>query len=258
MAWSSFIAVGDSFTEGLEDGPASDGHYVGWADRVARTLAHHTPAVRYANLAVRGRLLDEVVADQLVPALAQWPDLLAFHAGGNDMLRPGVDLAGVVRRYDLAVRRAATNAGTVVLFTVLERSGGRGRAADRLAARIARFNVGVRRSAAAHDAVLVDIARHPALQDRRLWAPDRLHLATDGHRRVAAAVLQRLGVATEHPDPSWWHTPLPPPDPRSRVQAVVDDARWVAGHLLPWLGRRLRGISSGDGRAAKRPRLDRV
>lgn len=258
MQWSTFIAVGDSFTEGLEDGPADDGHYVGWADRVARHLAGIEPGVRYANLAVRGRLLDEVVADQLVAALARRPDLLSFHAGGNDVLRPGTDVAAVVRRYDLAVRRAVADAGTVVLFTVLERSGARGWAAERLAARIARFNEGVRISAERHGAVLVDIGRATALQDARLWHDDRLHLAPEGHRRVAAAVVEQLGLPVTHPDPGWWRTPLPPAPVRSRPTRLVDDLRWVGAHLLPWVGRRLRGVSSGDGLRGKRLRPDVV
>lgn len=253
----SFVAVGDSFTEGLEDGPATDGHYVGWADRVARTLARHHLGMRYANLAVRGKLLDEVVADQLVAALARRPDLLAFHAGGNDVLRPGVDVTAVLRHYDLAVRRAIADAGTVLLFTVIERSGAAGRAADRLAARIARFNDGVRRTAADHGAVLVDVGAEPALHDPQLWADDRLHLAPEGHRRVAAAVLEQLGIASGHPDPGWWRSPLPPSTATGPLVRVRQDARWVTGHLLPWVGRRLRGVSSGDGRSAKRPRLDR-
>lgn len=257
MSLRSFVAVGDSFTEGLEDGPATDGHYVGWADRVARALADQHHGLRYANLAVRGKLLDEVVAEQLVAALARRPDLLAFHAGGNDVLRPGVDVTTVLRRYDLAVRRAVADAGAVLLFTVIERSGASGRAADRLAARIARFNAGVRRTAADHGAVLVDVGAEPALHDPRLWADDRLHLAPEGHRRVAAAVLEQLDVPTNHPDPGWWRSPLPPSTVAGPLVRVRNDVRWVTGHLLPWVGRRLRGVSSGDGRTAKRPRLDR-
>jgi chromosome segregation ATPase len=33
------------------------------------------------------------------------------------------------------------------------------------------------------------------------------------------------------------------------------DLKWARQHLVPWLGRRLRGESSGDGRAPKRPDL---
>lgn len=35
--WSRFVAVGDSFTEGLED-PGTDGRHRGWADRLAEQL----------------------------------------------------------------------------------------------------------------------------------------------------------------------------------------------------------------------------
>ena len=174
------------------------------------------------------------------------------------MLRPGVRVGDVLRRYDLAVRRATHDAGRVLLFTVIERSGARGRAADRLAARIAAFNDGVRRSASRHGATLVDVGAEAALHDPRLWAADRLHLAPEGHRRIAAAVLESLQVPSTHHDPAWWRTPLPQAGARGRVSAIAADAQWVTGHLLPWIGRRLRGVSSGDGRSAKRPRPDRV
>ena len=64
----SFVAIGDSFTEGVGD-PAPGGGFRGWADRVAGLLAVRYPGLRYANLAVRGKLLRQIVADQ-VPAAA--------------------------------------------------------------------------------------------------------------------------------------------------------------------------------------------
>jgi hypothetical protein len=36
------------------------------------------------------------------------------------------------------------------------------------------------------------------------------------------------------------------------------DAVWAQRYLGPWLLRRLRGRSSGDGREAKRPQLERM
>ena len=60
-AYSSFVAVGDSFTEGLDD-PGPQGGYRGWADRLAEHLAASGGPLRYANLAVRGRLLRQIVA----------------------------------------------------------------------------------------------------------------------------------------------------------------------------------------------------
>src|SRR6266540_1866136 len=88
--WNSFVAVGDSFTEGLDD-PYHDGGFRGWADLVAGRLAAVSPGFRYANLAIRGRLLAPVIAEQVPAAVEMAPDLVSFAAGGNDVLRRGYD-----------------------------------------------------------------------------------------------------------------------------------------------------------------------
>ena len=41
-------------------------------------------------------------------------------------------------------------------------------------------------------------------------------------------------------------------------QAVTEEAAWVRTHLAPWVSRRLRGVSSGDGLEPKLPVLTRV
>ncbi len=254
MDHRTFVALGDSFTEGLEDDLGPDGRHLGWADRVAAALATHEGGLRYANLAVRGKVLDEVVESQLPIALSLQPDLVSFHAGPNDVLRPGRDVAAVVARYDAAVGRLAEAGVQALLFTVIERAGGTGRTAARLAARFARFNAGVRRTAERTGALVVDVGAEPALQDRRLWHEDRLHLAPAGHVRVAAAVLETLGVT--EPDllggaAGWWREPLPPGVRPGRRADVLADVRWVRRYFAPWVGRRLRGVSSGDGLSAK-------
>jgi lysophospholipase L1-like esterase len=253
----SFVAMGDSFTEGLHDESGPDGRHRGWADRVAAALAAQHGRLRYANLAVRGRLLDEVVAEQVPVALDLAPDLLSFHAGANDVLRPGVDLAALAERYDEAVAALRATGTEVLLFTVIERAGGRGRFADAVAGRIAAFNTGVRETARRHGAVLVDVGGAVAFHDRRMWHEDRLHLVPHGHARVAAAVLEQLGVDDEAllgGRRGWWRVPLT--ELRTpRPQALAADVRWVRRHLLPWVGRRLRGVSSGDEMACKQPEL---
>lgn len=247
----SFVALGDSFTEGLEDDAGPDGRHRGWADRVAAGLAVAEGRVRYANLAVRGKLLDQVVADQLPVALALAPDLVSFHAGPNDVLRPRADLAALLGRYEAAVGSLRSAGLRTLLFTAVERTGP-GRTADLLAARFAAFNAGIREVAARQDAVLVDLGAEPVLADRRLFHPDRLHLAPEGHARVAAAVLEALGVPAVTGDPpGWWRTAVPGDPAPGRRAELVADVRWVRHHLLPWIGRRVRGVSSGDHVPAK-------
>jgi lysophospholipase L1-like esterase len=252
----SFVAIGDSFTEGLEDDLGPDGRHRGWADRVAAALAVSNGRVRYANLAIRGRLLDGVITGQLPAAIELAPKLISFHAGPNDVLRPRVDLPGLLARYETAVERLRATGAQVLLFTVISRTG-TGRTADLLAARFEAFNATARDVARRYDCLLVDAGAAIALQDRRLWHEDRLHLAPAGHARVAAAVLERLGFS----DPEllagaagWWREPLPARDVRglaSRGTDLLADLRWVRRYFVPWVGRRLRGVSSGDLLAAK-------
>ena len=83
------------------------------------------------------------------------------------------------------------------------------------------------------------------------WAEDRLHLSPEGHRRVAEGVLEALG----RPTASDWRAPLPAAAPPGRAEKLRSDARWLGAHLGPWIGRRLTGRSSGDGRPPKRPEL---
>lgn len=154
--------MGDSFTEGLEDELGPSGRHLGWADRVAAALATRDGGLRYANLAVRGRLLDQVVDEQLPIALGLSPDLVTFHAGPNDVLRPRADVPAVLTRYDAAVASLRGTGVDTVLFTVIERAGGTGRTAQRLADRFAAFNAGVRDVARRHGALLVDQGAVPS------------------------------------------------------------------------------------------------
>ena len=257
------VCVGDSFTEGMCDRTRPDGHFLGWADRVAGALAASVPdgGVEYANLAVRGKLLDQVVAEQVGAALAMAPTVATFHAGPNDVLRRGTDLDDLARRYEAAVARMAQGSGRLLLFTSIGRAGGTGRLAELVASRFARFNDTVRAVADRQGATVVDLGRVPVLTDRRLWHVDRLHLNAEGHARVAAAVLEHLGItdaAALGGAPGWWRVTLPPAAPATLRERAAGDAAWVTGHLLPWVGRRLRGVSSGDGRAAKDPVLRAV
>src|SRR6202020_1488088 len=83
--WKRFVAVGDSFTEGLDD-LLPDGYPRGWAQLVAAHVAHQDEDFRYANLAVRSRRIEQIVIEQIPEAMAMRPDLTSIVAGGNDIL----------------------------------------------------------------------------------------------------------------------------------------------------------------------------
>ncbi|GGW11603.1 lipase [Streptomyces capoamus] len=246
--YTSLVAVGDSFTEGMSD-LLPDGSYRGWADVLAARMAARTPGFRYANLAVRGKLIQQIVDEQVEVAAAMNADVVTLVGGLNDTLRPSCDMGRVRGLLTEAVERLAPSCKQLVLM----RSPGRqGPVLERFRPRMEELFACVDELAARHGALVVDLYGAPALADPRLWDVDRLHLTAEGHRRVAEAVWQALG---HDPEDTGWHIPMPASAPPRWLARRAADARFAREHLLPWIGRRLTGRSSGDGRPAKRPEL---
>jgi lysophospholipase L1-like esterase len=251
MKYKRLIVCGDSYSEGMSD-EIVNGQYRGWADRLADEMAKEVSGFSYANLAIRGKLLKQVIDDQLPLALTYvtGPDtLFSFHAGANDALRPSYKPEVAAELYEEAVRSVAASGATVMLFTVLERTGNTGRGSDVWAARFGEFNKTVRRVGAEVGAIIVDANQETFFSDNRFLAFDRLHLNDEGHHRVAQALLERLGYQF---DPAW-RIPLPPAEPTPWLKKRAVSAIWFFTFALPWIWRRLRGKSSGDGRSAKYP-----
>jgi lysophospholipase L1-like esterase len=228
--------------------------FVGWADRLAVHLSQvaeqDNTSFGYANLAVRGRLLADIAGPQVEGALALAPDLVSIVGGGNDILRPKADIDALAARLEDSVASLRASGADVLLATPTDPSqapiikASRGRAAT--------YTAHIWSIARRHDAYVLDLWGMAALRDWRMWAPDRIHLTSEGHRRVALNAFTALGFTA--PD-AGWAIPLPAAEPISRVQAARANALWARQYLLPWVQRRLRGQSSGDAISAKRPTL---
>jgi lysophospholipase L1-like esterase len=251
---TSFVAIGDSFTEGLNDA-APGGGYRGWADRLAGLMAGEYQGLQYANLAVRGKLLRQIVAEQVPAAVALSPGLVSIAGGGNDIIRPGGDPDTLAELFDAAVARLRASGCRVLMFTGADLVGFP--VMRLLRGRIAAYNMHLRSIADERGCDLVDLWSMRFLRDLSAWSPDRLHLTSQSHRRVALRAAEVLGVPVtedwrdDRALASW-------PAPRGGenwVAARREDARWVREYLAPWVNRRLHGVSSGDGRTAKRPQL---
>jgi len=273
---ASFVAIGDSFTEGLND-PAPGGGFRGWADRLAGLLAAEYPDLRYANLAVRGKLLRQIVAEQVPAAVAMSPGLVSIAGGGNDILRPGADPDTLAELFDVAVARLRQEGCRVLMFTGSDPAGIP--VLRRLRGRIAAYDMHLRAIADARGCDLVDLWSMRFLRDKDAWSADRLHLSPASHQRIALRACEVLGV----PVTEDWRVSQPgaedsgglgtagqtlagagtetgalarPGVARAAwVAARREDAKWAREYLLPWVNRRLHGTSSGDGLPPKRPDL---
>ncbi|WP_372696767.1 SGNH/GDSL hydrolase family protein [Arthrobacter sp. JSM 101049] len=235
-----FVAIGDSFTEGVGDWePRLPNGVRGWADRVAKQLGKADPRWEYANLAIRSRRLRGIIDEQLEPALALQPSVVTFYAGGNDLLEFRQDLPALLELYSQAVARLCASGARVLLFTgfdiALHPVLGPLRRRNEL------FNAHVRALAAEYGATLVDYWAWDVYRDRRLWGNDKLHMNRAGHRYMAIRILEILGI--DH------RLAFEPLGPHARVgpgQALLRDVEWARQWVVPMFGRRLRGITLGD------------
>ncbi len=256
-AWTRYVAIGDSFTEGMSDpDPDTPDAYVGWADRLAGLLSGHVDDFAYANLAVRGRTLTDVVGPQLEAALGLQPDLVSIVGGGNDILRPRADIDDLAARLDTAVARIRATGADVLMATPTDPAGAPiiGRTRGRAAAYIAHIWSIAQR----HGCYVLNQWACDFLKDWRMWAQDRIHMTPEGHHRVALTAYVALGHTVEDVGGTDWRAPLPPQAPAATVDTLRGHARWAREYAGPWVHRRLTGRSSGDRVLAKRPELGPV
>jgi lysophospholipase L1-like esterase len=245
--WTRYAALGDSFTEGLMDVTGPHGRYVGWADRVAATLGQQVPGMLYANLAVRGKLLSDVVAEQVPMARRLEPDVVTIAAGVNDALRRTYDVNASATHLENAVRPLRETGADVVLFAFGDPSR-RSSVMGSVASRVQRANAATHAIAHRYDCRVVDFWGCAVFDDDSFWDQDRLHLSPTGHELAARAALETLGLGD-----ATWRTPRAPEEPTPAWLRARGHVAWTTRHLAPWLTRRVRGRSSGDGVESKQP-----
>ena len=251
--FTRYVALGDSLTEGLcDNAPGQPDAFLGWADRLAGILDGDArlsgASVEFANLAVRGRRIADVVDAQIPHALELGPDLVSVMVGGNDLMSPSADPDALAARLEAGIRSLRQAGTTVLLANIFDPQFAfflkpfRGRAAV--------FNANIWSIARDQRAVVLDVWGVREFRDPAMWASDRVHLSTRGHRLLAAQAAHALGVpfaqiggpeASAPPD----GPPLPPDSLPLRT--------WLRVYAIPWVARRLRHVSTGDGRGPKLP-----
>jgi len=245
-----YVAIGDSQTEGLWDGDDTIG-LLGFADRLAVMIDSLYPGLQYANLAIRGKRISHVLTEQLPQALAMQPDLITVCAGMNDVIQPGRSFTPALADLEHIYAALAESGATVVTTTFpnVAQFLPLGRL---VAGRLARINASISAAAHRYGFRLVDLYNAPSMRELDTWAVDRVHASSKGHVLFAAAAAEALNLPDSNHD--WARGELKPTQ-RSFRAGTYEQLRWTQESFFPWIWRRLRGLSSYDGREPKRPRL---
>lgn len=195
MAWSTYVAIGDSLTAGRGD-EGRDGRPIGWAQRLADILGVRTTVrCSLTNLAVDGATVHEVLSKQLPAVAARKPDLVSLTVGINDIRRRDFDELSFKADLGQLFEALAATQATLLTCTLPDLSVIMSLSQDlqevvrermRLASDI------IREQAESYGAVCLDAWSLPGVTDPDLYAPDRLHPNSRGHQFIAAACADKL------------------------------------------------------------------
>src|SRR6201997_3448030 len=248
--YGRYVAIGDSQTEGLWDGDDTVG-VLGFADRLAVMLDSLYPGLQYANLAIRGKLVADVLREQVPEALAMQPDLITVCIGMNDVLQPGRSFGRALANLEY-VHAALAESGATVLTTTFPNVAQFLPLGRLVSGRLARINDAISAAADHYDFRLVDLYHAASMRDLDTWDVDRVHASTKGHILFAAAAAEALNLPGSNHD---WAEASGSPTRLPFKSRTYGQLRWAQEKLMPWVWRRLRGMSSADGRGPKRPTL---
>jgi lysophospholipase L1-like esterase len=129
---------------------------------------------------------------QIPHAVRLEPDLVSVMIGGNDLMSPAADPDALASRLETGIRELRKSGTTILLANVFDPQFAfylkpfRGRAAV--------FNANIWSIARDQRAVVLDVWGVREFRDPAMWASDRIHLSTRGHRLLAAQAAHVLGV----------------------------------------------------------------
>lgn len=167
-----------------------------WVSRVGERLAESYHVV-LSSFAVGGSTARDLIEEQLASAIEFGPDLVLIAVGANDAMR-GVPLRVFERNLDTLVGRLAPTGAVIVLSGVgdlgsiprlhppLE---------NLMSHRASRFDRAHWRVAKRHGATVVHQRsddRSVWYRDPELWADDRFHVSSRGHKRWADTAWQTI------------------------------------------------------------------
>jgi lysophospholipase L1-like esterase len=114
--WNTYVAIGDSITEGFGDPVAGyDNH--GWVPLVVGQLRKLNPGMKAYNFGACASTVEMVKQYQVKKALAQNPDLVTLTIGANDANEPGWISTSFANQYAGLLQSLIATGRTLITLT---------------------------------------------------------------------------------------------------------------------------------------------
>jgi len=198
--WHRYVALGDSFTEGIGD-PVEGFAKLGAMDRLAAAFRQSSPGLQFTNLAKSGLFVSEIREQQLETALALEPDFVTLVAGANDLLKGRFNAASWEQEFQILFHALSRSGAVVVtggvpnfpLLKTLKESHQVG-----MTRIITKANTIMQRQAEQYQIIFIDAWSMSSLSNQEDWSLDGVHLNSRGYYTFAQEMIQvleqRLGM----------------------------------------------------------------
>lgn len=222
----------------------------GWTDRLAHLLA--TDAVErgdefeYANIAIRGCKLEDIMEDQIEHAVVLRPDLVTILAGSNNFFcgaSEGAALESIFRAGLIRLKIAGIH---VVVANTINPCHLRFFGPLRTSAK--RMSNMIERVATSIGFPVIDVYGMTELEHLEFWYRDMVHFSEIGHAQIANAAAQLLGTVARY-SPHEYEPSFAADRPLGETVA------WFLRDVVPFIDRRIRRTTSGVGIVPKLPAL---
>lgn len=250
--YASYIALGDSLSEGLGDFTFHhDRHQNGWTDRLAAILSRQAREqgipFQYANLSIRGANLEKIVRLQIPQAIRLKPSIVTVMAGSNDLLGSKenrehlrkIFRQGLIELQDAGCEVVVANTINPIHLRVFKL----------LSQRARDFSIMIGEVARELNIPLIDVHGIKDFEHLMFWAEDMVHFSGHGHIAVANQAATLLDLKYRYPE-------LDPQELSIISRGIVETFAWIIRDVIPFIQRRLKGITAGDNMLPKHLTLE--
>ncbi|WP_263704723.1 SGNH/GDSL hydrolase family protein [Bacillus thuringiensis] len=191
--WKRFVAIGDSFTEGIGD-EVEGIALKSWVDHFVQLCEKD---IECANFAKRGLVTEEIRLQQLEKALTFNPDLVSLIAGANDVLKGRWNHDAYKNDMEFMIDTLSKAGADIIIanlpdFTV--RLPFASEKKQEIKEQLLEANEVIHSLSREYKLHHVDFWNHHVVNDNTLWSKDLIHPNSKGYVKVAELIFSSLPV----------------------------------------------------------------